>query len=124
MDVAFNRLRDCGYILSLFPGSFDQHAGWSFDSIVQSGCLETYIKHSLLSEYLFAFNLSSIWTDADWLSSLTVQQSKLSKYNCYSFSCETIMTRNLNFDFITKNELEIHDETWSLRYHHTVSCQE
>ena len=30
MDVAFNRLgafKDCGYVLSLFPGSFDEQAG-------------------------------------------------------------------------------------------------
>ena len=56
MDVAFNRLgdlKDCGYVLSLFPGSFDERAG---DAIVQEECLETYIKHSLLNDYSLAFN--------------------------------------------------------------------
>ena len=56
MDVAFNRLgdlKDCGYVLSLFPGSFDERAG---DAIVQEECLETYLKHSLLNDYSLAFN--------------------------------------------------------------------
>ena len=56
LDVAFNRLgalKDCGYVLSLFPGSFDEGAG---SAIVQNECLETYLKHSLLNEYSFAFN--------------------------------------------------------------------
>ena len=56
MDVAFSRLgdlKDCGYVLSLFPGSFDERAG---DAIVQEECLETYLKHSLLNDYSLAFN--------------------------------------------------------------------
>ena len=56
MDVAFNRLgdlKDCGNVLSLFPGSFDERAG---DAIVQEECLETYLKHSLLNDYSLAFN--------------------------------------------------------------------
>ena len=56
LDVAFNRLgtlKDCGYVLSLFPGSFGERAG---SAIVHNECLETYLKHSLLNEYSFAFN--------------------------------------------------------------------
>ena len=56
MDVAFNRLgvlKDCGYVLSLFPGSFDEQAG---TAIIQKECLKTYLKHSLLNEYSLAFN--------------------------------------------------------------------
>ena len=56
MDIAFNRLgvlRDCGYVLSLFPGSFDESAG---NTIVQEECLEIYLKHSLLNDYSLAFN--------------------------------------------------------------------
>ena len=43
---------DCGYVLSLFPSSFDEAAG---NAIVQKECLETYSKHSLLNEYSLAF---------------------------------------------------------------------
>ena len=56
MDVAFERLgilKNCGYILSLFPGSFDEQAA---TAIVQKECLELYFKHSLLNEYLFAYD--------------------------------------------------------------------
>ena len=56
MDVAFNRLgvlKDCGYALSLFPGSFDERIG---NTIIQKECLESYLQHSLLNDYLFAFN--------------------------------------------------------------------
>ena len=56
MDIAFNRLgvlKDCGYILSLFPGSFDETAG---NAIVQEECLETHLRHSLLNDYYLAFN--------------------------------------------------------------------
>ena len=56
MDVAFNRLgilKECGFVLSLFPGSFDETAG---NAIVQKECWETYLKHSLLNEYSLAFN--------------------------------------------------------------------
>ena len=55
MDVAFERLgilKDCGYVLSLFPGSFDEQAA---TAIIQKECLELYFKHSLLNEYLFAY---------------------------------------------------------------------
>jgi archaellum biogenesis ATPase FlaH len=56
MDVAFERLgilKDCGYGLSLFPGSFDEQAG---TAIVQKECLELYFKQSLLNEYSLAYN--------------------------------------------------------------------
>jgi hypothetical protein len=56
MDVAFERLgilKDCGYALSLFPGSFDEQAG---TAVTKKDCLELYFKHSLLSEYSFAYN--------------------------------------------------------------------
>ena len=56
MDVAFDRLevlKDCGYVLSLFPGSFDEMAR---TAIVERQCLEAYLKHSLLSEYSLTFN--------------------------------------------------------------------
>ena len=56
LDVAFNRLgllRDCGHMLSLFPGSFDEKAG---NAIVHEECLETYLKHSLLNDYYIASN--------------------------------------------------------------------
>ena len=55
MDVAFDRLgilKDCGYVLSLFPGSFNEQAG---TAIVETECLELYFKHSLLNEYSFAY---------------------------------------------------------------------
>ena len=41
------------YILSLFPGSFDEQAG---TAIIQKECLELYSKHSLLNKYSFAYN--------------------------------------------------------------------
>ena len=53
MDVAFERLgalKDCGYVFSLFPDSFDERAG---NATVQK---ELYFKHSLLNEYSFAYN--------------------------------------------------------------------
>ena len=56
MNVAFNGLgdlKDCGHVLSLFPGSFDESAG---NAIVQEKCLETYVKHSLLNDYSLALN--------------------------------------------------------------------
>ena len=56
MDIAFERLgilKNCGYILSLFPGSFDEQAG---NAVVQKECMELYFKHSLLNEYSFAYN--------------------------------------------------------------------
>ena len=56
MEGAFKRLgilKDCGYVLSLFPGSFDEQAG---TAIVQKECLELYFKHSLLNEYSLAYN--------------------------------------------------------------------
>ena len=56
MDVAFNRLgilKDCGYMLSLFPGTYDENAG---KGIVQEECLEIYLKHSLLNDFYIVFN--------------------------------------------------------------------
>ena len=56
MDVAFNRLgllKDCGYVLSLFPSSFDEAAG---TAIVQKECWETYLKHSLVDDYYVRLN--------------------------------------------------------------------
>ena len=56
LDVAFSRLgllKDCGYTLSLFPGSFDESAG---NAVVSKECLERYLKHSLLNDYYIASN--------------------------------------------------------------------
>jgi hypothetical protein len=56
MDVAFERLgilKDCGYVLSLFPGSFDE---WAGTAVIQKDCLELYFKHSLLNKYSLAYN--------------------------------------------------------------------
>ena len=56
MDVAVKRLgnfKDCGRMLSLFPGTFDESAG---KSTVQEECLEAYLKHSLLNDFYIAFN--------------------------------------------------------------------
>ena len=56
MDVAFSRLgilKECRYMLSLFPGSFDERAG---SAIVQDDCLEVYLKHSLLNDYSLVVN--------------------------------------------------------------------
>lgn len=62
MDVAFNRLgilKDCGYMLSLFPGSFDERTGnaivYNYDNS-HDECLETFLKHSLLNDFYLAFN--------------------------------------------------------------------
>ena len=56
MDVAFERLgilKHCGYVLSLFPGSFDEQAG---TAVIQKECLKLYFKHSLVNKYSFAYN--------------------------------------------------------------------
>ena len=56
MDVAFERLgilKDCGYVLGLFPGSFDEQAGIS---IIKKECWLLYFKHSLLSVHSFPYN--------------------------------------------------------------------
>ena len=48
MEVAFERLgilKDCGYVLSLFPGSFDEQAA---TAIIQKECLELYFRHSFI----------------------------------------------------------------------------
>ena len=55
MDVAFSKLgelKECGYSLSLFPGSFDKSAANAI--IVPSpvkGCIQLYSRHSLVDEY-------------------------------------------------------------------------
>ena len=57
MDVAFTRLgelKECGYSLSLFPGSFHKEAGITIITTSPEECLELYVKHSLLDEYFFA----------------------------------------------------------------------
>ena len=60
MDVAYNllssKLQECGYYLSLFPGSFEDYAGSSIlpHSLDSRQCLETYVEHSLLDEYNLA----------------------------------------------------------------------
>ena len=54
LDVAFARLgelKECGYVLGLFPGSFDKNAG---TRVTSSECFEVYRKHSLLDEYRLA----------------------------------------------------------------------
>ena len=57
MDVAFTRLgelKECGYSLSLIPGSFHKEAGTTIIKTSPEKCLELYVKHSLLDEYFFA----------------------------------------------------------------------
>jgi archaellum biogenesis ATPase FlaH len=56
LDVAFARLgelKQCGYVLGLFPGSFDKNAGMAATS---ADCFESYTQHSLLDEYYLAYN--------------------------------------------------------------------
>ena len=56
LDVAFARLgelKDCGYALGLFPGSFDKNAGMA---VTSAKCFESYTQHSLLDEYYLAYN--------------------------------------------------------------------
>lgn len=58
MDVAFTQLgalKDCGYLLSLFPGSFDMSAGIAIINSSPKECLELYVKHSLLDEQFLAY---------------------------------------------------------------------
>ena len=56
LDVAFARLgelKQCGYVLGLFPGSFDKNAGMA---VTSANCFESYTQHSLLDEYYVAYN--------------------------------------------------------------------
>ncbi|MCG8621936.1 MAG: hypothetical protein MJE68_08085, partial [Proteobacteria bacterium] len=56
LDVAFARLgelKQCGYALGLFPGSFDKNAGMA---VTSANCFESYTQHSLLDEYYLAYN--------------------------------------------------------------------
>ena len=57
MDVVYEQLhgdlQQCGYYISLFPGSFEHEAGLKVLplSLNPQGCMETYLEHSLLEEY-------------------------------------------------------------------------
>ena len=56
LDVAFARLgelKKCGYVLGLFPGSFDKNAGMA---VTSANCFQSYTQHSLLDEYYLAYN--------------------------------------------------------------------
>ena len=56
LDVAFGRLgvlKECGYILGLFPGSFDKTASMAVSS---ADCFELYTRYSLLDEYQLAYH--------------------------------------------------------------------
>ena len=51
MNLVFlkhNVLNDCGYIVSLFPGSFSREAGIA---VFTAYCLDAYLRQSLLDEY-------------------------------------------------------------------------
>ena len=55
MNVVFKRLeelKECGYAVSLFPGSFSWQAGMAILSKSPKRCLNSFTKHSLLDEYL------------------------------------------------------------------------
>ena len=57
MDVAFSRLgtfKECGYRLSLFPGSFDKSAA---NAVIahEKECIELYVRHSLMEEYFVPY---------------------------------------------------------------------
>ena len=57
MDLVFEKhkmLNDCGYIVSLFPGSFSREAGIA---VFTAHCLDAYVRLSLLDEYLLAGQL-------------------------------------------------------------------
>ena len=54
LDTAFTRLgelKTCGYILGLFPGSFDENAS---KAVISAECFEVYKRYSLLDEYHLA----------------------------------------------------------------------
>ena len=56
MDLALSKLEfltECGYMVSLFPGSFSREAGIAILSSKE--CLEVYGMHSLLDEYSLAY---------------------------------------------------------------------
>ena len=64
MDMAFARLeeqRECGYIFSLFPGSFGKDAGNAVAVIEdkdrsEKTCLELYTQHSLVDDFSLAYH--------------------------------------------------------------------
>ena len=56
LGTAFARLgelKDCGYSLGLFPGSFDEKAG---KHVISEECFEVYKRYSLLDEYRLAYH--------------------------------------------------------------------
>ena len=56
MNIVFNRLeelKECGYAVSLFPGSFNSRAG---TAILSMRCLNLFVKHSLLDEYIHGYH--------------------------------------------------------------------
>ena len=59
MNIVFKRLdelKECGYAVSLFPGSFSQEAGCAILSDSPKRCLNLFTKHSLLDEYLHGYH--------------------------------------------------------------------
>ena len=64
MDMAFTRLeerRECGYIFSLFPGSFGKDAGNAVIVVedndrTERTCLELYTQHSLVDDYSLTYH--------------------------------------------------------------------
>ena len=59
MNIVFNRLeelKECGYAVSLFPGSFSSQAGTTILSESPKQCLNSFTKHSLLDEYLHGYH--------------------------------------------------------------------
>ena len=61
MDVAFDRLlpseQECGFYISLFPGSFDYNAASAILPFNNSGnILTNYTEQSLLEEFIFEYN--------------------------------------------------------------------
>ena len=55
MDLIFSKLKilACGYIVSLFPGSFSREAGIAI--LPSKECLEMFERHSLLDEYFLGY---------------------------------------------------------------------
>lgn len=59
MNIVFNRLeelKECGYAVSLFPGSFSSQAGIAILSESPNRCLNLFTKHSLLDEFLHGYD--------------------------------------------------------------------
>ena len=58
MNVVFKRLeelKECGYAVSLFPGSFSWEAGTAILPHSPEKCLNLFTKHSLLEEYIHGY---------------------------------------------------------------------